>query len=295
MSIVKSFAIGWGDMYYIRHNSDNFTIIDCSMPDDRYGSILADIKAQSKDKNIKRFISSHPDQDHISGLTLLDDSMPILNFYCVDNNATKSIETNDFKRYCQLRDDSEKAFHLYRNCSRKWMNKDDNERGSSGLTVLWPILEDKDHKSALSDAENGMTPNNISCIVKYSVQKGARFLWMGDLESDFMEKLQNKFDLPQVDVLFAPHHGRDSGKVPTDWLKQMNPRLIVIGEAPSEYLNYYDGYNTITQNSSGDILFECLDNKIHIYVGDHTYAVDFLENESKDQEHGLYYIGSLQC
>lgn len=35
MSIIKSYAIGNGDMYYIRHNSDNFTIIDCSMPDDR--------------------------------------------------------------------------------------------------------------------------------------------------------------------------------------------------------------------------------------------------------------------
>jgi len=41
MSIVKSFAIGNGDMYYIRHGSDNFSIIDCSVPTDRAGSILA--------------------------------------------------------------------------------------------------------------------------------------------------------------------------------------------------------------------------------------------------------------
>ena len=29
MSIVKSFSVGNGDMFYINHGSDNFTIIDC--------------------------------------------------------------------------------------------------------------------------------------------------------------------------------------------------------------------------------------------------------------------------
>ena len=29
MSIIKSFSVGEGDMFYIQHNSDNFTVIDC--------------------------------------------------------------------------------------------------------------------------------------------------------------------------------------------------------------------------------------------------------------------------
>ena len=29
MSIVKSLSVGNGDMFYIQHNSDNFTVIDC--------------------------------------------------------------------------------------------------------------------------------------------------------------------------------------------------------------------------------------------------------------------------
>lgn len=52
MSLVKSFAIGNGDMYYIRHGSDNFSIIDCNLPEDRSGSMLAEIETQSKDKGI---------------------------------------------------------------------------------------------------------------------------------------------------------------------------------------------------------------------------------------------------
>ena len=34
MSIVKSFSVGDGDMFYIDHNSDNFTTIDCCYSDD---------------------------------------------------------------------------------------------------------------------------------------------------------------------------------------------------------------------------------------------------------------------
>lgn len=34
MSIIKSFSVGNGDMFYIDHNSENFTIIDCNLIDD---------------------------------------------------------------------------------------------------------------------------------------------------------------------------------------------------------------------------------------------------------------------
>ena len=62
MTLVKSFSVGNGDMFYIRHGSDNFSVIDCSFK----------------------------------------------------NNATKSEETEDFKRYQSLRDDTKKAFYLER-------------------------------------------------------------------------------------------------------------------------------------------------------------------------------------
>lgn len=248
MSLVKSFAVGNGDMYYIRHNGDNFTIIDCSIPSDREGSILTEITTRSKNKGIVRFISTHPDQDHISGLVGLDDTLEILNFYVVRNAAAKSTETADFRRYKTLRDHEKKAYYVYRNCRRRWMNEPSEERDSSGISILWPILNNADFKSALADAAAGETPNNISCIVRYSIKDSGSMIWMGDLETDFMEKIQEEITLPETDVLFAPHHGRASGKVPTKWLEQMNPGLIIIGEAPSEYLHYYDGYNVITQN-----------------------------------------------
>lgn len=294
MSTIKSFSVGNGDAYYIDHNTDNFSIIDCFLPDEEKIKIVEEIKALSSKKGITRFVSTHPDQDHIGGLKFLDDSIKILNFYCVKNNVSKKDVTEDFNHYCSLRD-STKAFYIEAGCSRKWMNKDDNERKSSGINILWPNLENQEFKNALKEAEKGGSPNNISIILRYAVTDGVSALWMGDLETDFMESIKDEIKLPKTDIVFAPHHGRDTGKIPEDWLKKIDPKIIVIGEAPSEDLNYYIGYNTITQNSAGDITFKCKNKKVHVFVTRSGYYdfVDFLDDENVDSDTGNYYIGTL--
>ena len=293
MSRVRSFSVGNGDMFYIKHNSDNFTTIDCcySSALNKY-AIYFEIEQESVGKNIKRFISTHPDDDHIKGLKDYNEKFDILNFYCVDNNASKEDETEDFKTYCNLRD-GKQHFYLYRGCTRKWMNVSDNERGCAGINCMWPITSDSDYRQALINAQNGESPNNISPIITYSIENGASFMWMGDLENDFQEKIKDKISWQPIDILFAPHHGRDSGKVPSDVLAIINPKIIVVGEAPSKDLNYYQGYHTITQNTAGDITFECDGNLVHVYVSSQNYAVDYLQNMEHPNSYGNY-IGTLK-
>ena len=43
-SIVKSFSVRNGDMFYINHASDNFTVIDCFLKDDNLEVIIEEIK-----------------------------------------------------------------------------------------------------------------------------------------------------------------------------------------------------------------------------------------------------------
>ena len=169
MSIIKSFSVGNGDMFYIKHNSDNFTIIDCNLQDENKVQIMDEICCVSGDKDIKRFISTHPDEDHFHGIEYLDERLPILNFYCVENEATKTDESVSFKQYCKLRD-SDKAFFLYKDCTRKWMNLSDKERGCAGINILWPIISNENFKSQLKIAQEGGNANNISPIVKYSLE-----------------------------------------------------------------------------------------------------------------------------
>jgi beta-lactamase superfamily II metal-dependent hydrolase len=294
VSTVKSLSVGNGDMFYIEHNSDNFTIVDCSMPDDQRDDIIDEVVRESAGKNLVRFISTHPDQDHLCGFSDLHARMNFKNFYCVRNQATKGDgATKDFLKYCELRDDPKKVFYIEKGSRRKWMNRKDDDRDSAGISILWPVPSNANFQAALEDAHEGHCPNNISTILRYSVQGGAAFLWMGDLDTGFMDDIEYDITLTPTDILFAPHHGRDTGRVPSSWLDEIRPRLIVVGEAPSEHLHYYPNYNTITQNSAGDITFECETGKTHIFVSSPTYEVDFLEDEGLEHGLGKYYIGTL--
>ena len=302
MSIIKSFSVcdkngEQGDMFYIQHNTSNFSIIDCCLNDDTQDDIVNEILEKKKGKNITRVISTHPDEDHICGLEYLDEKIDIVNFYCVDNSATKKDESDSFKHYRKLRDDSNKSYHVYKGCRRKWMNdhneKDPQDYGGAGINFLWPTISNSDYKAALEKAADGTAFNNISPIFTYGLNNGVKVMWMGDMEHDFLEKIKNNVSWEEIDILFAPHHGRESGKVSSDVLKKLNPKIIVVGEAPSEHLNYYAGYNTITQNSAKDITFKCEKGKVHIYVSSSSYTVDYLTDEGYSNDSTGYYIGSF--
>lgn len=290
MSIVKSFSVGDGDMFYIKHGSDNFSVIDCFMNEENQEDIVNEIINESNGKGIKRFISTHPDEDHIQGIKYLNENWPIYNFYCVKNEAKKDDVTESFEEYCNL-SDGDKAFYVKKGCSRKWMNISDDERGSAGISFLWPNTDNEEFKKVLESVKEGGSPNNLSPIFRYSC--GAKFMWMGDIESDFLTNVSDEIVFPEVDVLFAPHHGRGSGKVPKEILEILKPQIIVIGEAPSEYLDYYNGYNTITQNSAGDIIFDVDDKNVDVYVGKSNYSVDYLTDNKRAKFSN--YIGSFEA
>ena len=291
MSVVKSFSVNNGDMFYIRHNSDNFTLIDCNLTNENSDRIIKEVKTESSKKGISRFISTHPDEDHFKGIELLDDAIGISNFYVIKNKAIKDVDTPSFLRYCKLRDDAKKSFYIYKGCQRKWMNLKSDERGQSGISILWPDTSNVFFKEALAECDAGESYNNVSAVVRYSIQDSASILWLGDLETEFMEDIADSIKLDKTTIVFAAHHGRDSGKIPDSWLKILDPQVIVLGEAPSRHLNYYTGYNTITQNSAGDITMECVDSKVHFYVSEKGYKTKFLVDEGKSSFPN--YIGSL--
>lgn len=290
MPVIKSFAVGNGDMFYIKHGTDNFTIIDCDLCEDNVDDIIAELKEESKGKGVIRFICTHPDEDHFGGIERLDDEMPILNFYVVKNQAVKDEETVSFTRYCELRDSS-KAFYIFKGCTRRWMNIGDEERGASGIEILWPDTVNEHFKQALADCDAGNSYNNTSSVIRYSLNDGASFMWLGDLENGFMEDVKDDIKLEKTTVVFAAHHGRYSGKIPDSWLEALDPQFIVIGEAPSRDLNYYTGYNIITQNRAKDITFDLVDDTVHVYSSNPNYFHKALIDKAQSKFEG--YVGSF--
>ena len=82
-------------------------------------------------------------------------------------------------------------------------------------------------------------------------------------------------DVSNLDVLIAPHHGRDSGK-DFKFLDVMKPKLTLIGNA--KYLHLaYDKWNSrslehIQNNQGGNILIDIHDGKMHVSCSNKTYA-----------------------
>ncbi|WP_323671829.1 MBL fold metallo-hydrolase [Candidatus Poriferisodalis multihospitum] len=292
MSIIKSFAVGEGDCCYIKHDSDNFTIIDASLPDSRRQEILKEIKNERQSKQIVRVIATHPEADHVGGLHHLDDAIGIVNFYCVKNQARTDSNHPGVQRYRKLHN-SKKAFYIRKGCGRRWMNKNSEERGSAGINILWPDRAHDSFKTALEEAENGGSANNICPIIRYKLTGGASAFWAGDLETNYLKGIQNAVSLPKTTLVFAPHHGRSSGRLPASWLQDLDPKIVVIGEAQSQHLDYYANYNTITQNSAGDIAFECTGSDVHVHVTSGNYRVSFLQNRRIQSLPRMRYIGSL--
>ncbi|HEY1225161.1 MAG TPA: hypothetical protein VGE54_08055 [Brevundimonas sp.] len=278
-------------MFYVEHNSDNFTIIDCNVSEESVGDIAKELLERSSSKGVCRFICTHPDQDHFGGIELLDAAMSIRNFYVVKNQAVKDVETASFKHYCSLRD-GDKAFYIHKGCRRKWMNVTDEVRGSSGISVLWPNTANPHFAEALANCEAGEGYNNTSAVLRYQLNDGASALWLGDLETEFMELITDDIELSKTTIVFASHHGRDSGKIPHSWLEKLDPQLVIIGEAPSRHLNYYTGYQTVTQNRAWDITFDLEGNKVHLYSSNPSYVpTATLADEGQSRFGG--YFGSL--
>lgn len=119
-----------------------------------------------------------------------------------------------------------------------------------------------DFQNVLTSAEDGGSPNNLSTILKYSLEDGVTMLWMGDLETDFMKTIEYEIELPYVD---AAHHGR--ARMPSTWMAQMDPKVVVLGEAPPEHLECYPGRDHIRQNATGDITFDCVEGMTHRWEG----------------------------
>lgn len=309
MSRVKSFSFPKGnirgDMFYIKHGSSSFTVIDSYLLSDsdheannRQKEIIDEIIEQS-DGRVRRFISTHPDKDHIAGIGTLFRRWSTNNFYAVANSIPEDLDDSDLCKYIELKDKCN--FEIKRGITRCWLNESNEEHRSSGINFQWPILDNDKFKSALEQVSEGQKVNNICPIFTYSINQGPRYMWMGDLESDMQQEYYDTCykTIPHVNILFQPHHGRKSGSVPDELLDALNPQLVIIGNAPSEHIDYGDSRMTITQNTSGDLVFVNEDDYVHIYsqnyITNKPSCLVKLASKTNSPDTGTpYYCGSLK-
>lgn len=226
-------------------------------------------------KDIFRFIITHPDMDHLDGIKDLFEEFEITNTW--DTNNNKTIDANagfggynreDWEFYTKLRRGQvtgTKRLTYYAGEDNKYYN-DDN------IKILCPTPR------LLKQANDCGNYNDSSYVFLYTPKKSNgrkwKFLFAGDSEDNSWEYiLQNhKEDVTNVDVLFAPHHGRDSGRN-YDFLKSVNPKVTLFGNASSKHLAYNCYKPTrITNNQAGYVIIDITETKITFYVKNYEFA-----------------------
>ena len=109
MSVVKSFSFPKGeirgDTFYIKHGVNSFTVIDCYLlansankENNRQKEIIDEIVEQSEGR-VRRFISTHPDKDHIAGIEELLRRWSTTNFYAVKNDIPADKNDPSLSKY----------------------------------------------------------------------------------------------------------------------------------------------------------------------------------------------------
>jgi beta-lactamase superfamily II metal-dependent hydrolase len=245
--------------------------------------------------SVFRFISTHPDMDHLDGIKAFFRQFGPTNFWDTDN--TKELkdfdhgiyDPDDWEFYTSLRDgdprSNPKRLTLYAGARGAYYNQDEfGNGGSDGLYVLAPTPE------LVMAANEAKDWNDSSYVILYRVGNNKRILFAGDSHDATWEYiLANwKVSVADVDVLIAPHHGRDSDR-DYQFLDIVKPKLTLFGNAPSEYLAYGE-WNArdmmfITNNQAGTIILDVGGNNLDVYVSHEPFARAFVEGRSYDTEH----------
>ena len=196
---IKFIDVGQGDAALIQCDG-KYMLIDGG-PSDASSVIYTFLKNSDINK-LDYMIATHPDADHIGGLS------GALNYAQVD------------KCYCPVTEHDTKTF----NSLVKYLKKqgvsitipnegDKIKLGSANVTVLGPIGE-------ISDS------NNSSIVVKIEYGKNS-FIFMGDAEVEEESQILKKNKNLNCDLIKIGHHGSESS-TSKELLDAVNPKYAII-------------------------------------------------------------------
>lgn len=252
--------------------------------------------------SVFRFILTHPEMDHMDGIADFFKAFPPTNFWDTGNDCEKDAfdegskyNEDDWNFYKSIRDGARpyglKRLTLHSGSRGKFYNQsEDGTRGGDGLHILAPTPE------LVASANESGDYNDASYVIQY-IMGGFTIVFGGDShDATWKHILAEHSDLRDVDLLIAPHHGRDSGRN-YEFLDVLNPKLTFIGNARSEHLAYdawsSRGLQILTNNQAGCMIAETEDEEMKIYVTNRSYANTVNRNAQYNDAHKAYYIRSV--
>ena len=321
-TVVHFLNVSPGDCSIILHPSTNVTMIDvCGAKPvgrDRKDEVIARAKAASETNpnkfnqasypdnpiaylrdlgrsSIFRFILTHPDMDHMHGLKALFDAVTVTNFWDIKNNKEfpkdplGMYSDDDSGLYKKLRagTGSSKRLEFYAGASSVYFNQDASGGSGDGLFILAPTKE-------LVKAANESGDYNDASYVILLRAGDFRMIFAGDSHDATWEYILKTYptEVRNVDVLVAPHHGRDSDRS-YDFLDTLRPTITLFGYAPAEHTAYdkWDrrGLAYITSDNAGTIGVIFDENEFHVIVRHEPFASKYGSSSPIDTPLGRFH------
>jgi competence protein ComEC len=197
--------------------------------------------------NIFRYIQTHPDLDHMRGLTALrSENIQIVNLWDTEHEKTPEFQSDsdeeEWAEYQKLRtsEESPKVLQLYRDSKGAYWNQDPpGTDGGDGIDILSPTPD------IVEAANESDKTNNLSYVLRLRY-KGITVIFGGDAEEEVWEDLVQQYGKQlKCNVLKASHHGRDSA-YHQKAVEFMSPEftIVSVGEKPeTDASNKYRQYS----------------------------------------------------
>ncbi len=212
--------------------------------DDPVTYFRSDVAEQGQD--IWRFISTHPDMDHLSGLARLCENEDISVFWDTDHEKDlgdadewpPQYEKEDWDVYDEIRSGETEHNHLQPTRGSKQEYWDDDN-----IQILHPSPDFVEELNQENDGEDEPKYNDISFVLKLRTRAGS-ILLPGDAETNAWDEILDEWGeevLEDVRILKASHHGREDG-FHEEAVSVMDPEYVVVSVGPKPTTDAYQDY-----------------------------------------------------
>lgn len=203
-------------------------------------------------RGLFRYIQSHPDLDHMRGLTALRDAgVSIANFWDTHHKKEPDFQSDsdesDWNVYESLQGGSWNGgkvtvLRLDRNAKGAYYNQDEHGHdGGDGLYLLAPTPE------LTREANDSDNSNNLSYVL-WLQYRDIKVVLGGDAEESVWQSIYEKYgDNLKCHVLKASHHGRDSG-YHAEAVKAMSPDYTIVSVGRKPRTDASNKYRQFSEN-----------------------------------------------
>lgn len=219
---VHHINVGQGESIYIELPDGSDVLIDAGKSN--YGSTVVNyLKEQEKNIDIEYLIATHPDADHIGGMSEVFKQLNVKNFIYPtdaphDTKTWQNVLSLADSEGCTIKDSTPgTTFNI----------------GGATMKFIQPSVDYRD--------------NNDDSVVTYLEYKDVNFMFTGDIEAEAEKDMVAQNLVIDVDFMSVPHHG-SKGSSTEAFLAKAKPEYAIVsvgadnsyGHPSADALNRYN-------------------------------------------------------